>query len=184
MYVLNSWEFLIKWQQLFDPLHVFILFQAWTLLMYNDDNHLILSMYLFYFRREHYWCWKWWYRWDYTNLIYRWIQRGDRESGHPPALPAGKLQEAKGFLRNIGRDPVKNQMRPFGSNCSLSEVHRTLCEILLWLKKETKRVKRQNVSGYAHVNWYISSYGPRREKTCFGGLRTTQAQTSLRIRAV
>ena len=30
----------------------------------------------------------------------------------------------------------------------------------------------------------LKVYGPRRDKTCFGGLRTTQAQTSLRIRAV
>ena len=31
-------------------------------------------------------------------------------------------------------------------------------------------------------NYFI--IGPRRDKTVFGGLRTTQAQTSLRIRAV
>ena len=39
---------------------------------------------------------------------------GDSESGHPPALPAGKLQEAKGFLRNICMAPVKKKMSPFG----------------------------------------------------------------------
>ena len=31
---------------------------------------------------------------------------------------------------------------------------------------------------------YEDQYGPRRQKTCLGGLRTTQAQTNLRIRAV
>ena len=55
---------------------------------------------------------------------------GSRESGHPPT-PAGKLQMAKGFLRNIGMDPVKKQMSPFGSNRFLSEVRTALCEILL-----------------------------------------------------
>ena len=55
---------------------------------------------------------------------------GRRESGHPPT-PAGKLQMAKGFLRNIGTDPVKKQMSPFGSNCFLSEIRTALCEILL-----------------------------------------------------
>ena len=58
-----------------------------------------------------------------------------------------------------------------GGKLRCKEVYHVCCKT--WNGEETRK-----------VNATVHDNGHRREKTCLGGLRKTEAQTSLRIRAV